>query len=307
MPVNYSYHPVGACNMCGASPEGFQTLGKRLDRSQGARPWKLYGQTSTIKQCRSCDLIFVDPQPVPASIQDHYGTPPESYWRPEYFEVQETYFASEIDWYKRLTDFSAGQHALDIGAGVGKCMIALEHAGFDTWGCEPSEPFHARAIERMGLSPDRLQCAAVENAEYPEAHFDFITFSVVLEHLYDPAACIERALKWLKPGGLIHIEVPSAHWLTHTLINRYYKLMGSDFVANLSPMHVPYHLHEFAPASFEAHGKRAGYTVADTGYYVCDTYLPRALDGVLKPYMRRTDKGMQLVVWLRKQAVASIS
>jgi hypothetical protein len=29
--------------------------------------------------------------------------------------------------------------ALDVGAGLGKCMISLNNAGFDAFGCEPSK------------------------------------------------------------------------------------------------------------------------------------------------------------------------
>ena len=40
---------------------------------------------------------------------------------------------------------------LDIGAGIGKQMIALAKVGFATYGLEPSEPFYHRAIEKMGV------------------------------------------------------------------------------------------------------------------------------------------------------------
>jgi 2-polyprenyl-3-methyl-5-hydroxy-6-metoxy-1,4-benzoquinol methylase len=43
---------------------------------------------------------------------------------------------------------------------------------------------------------------------FPEAHFDFITFGAVLEHLYDPSMSIHKAMSWLKPSGIMHIEVP---------------------------------------------------------------------------------------------------
>lgn len=53
-------------------------------------------------------------------------------------------------------------------------MIAMKKAGFDAYGFEPSEPFYARALDKMGIDPDRLQLAAMENAEYPEGTFDNI-------------------------------------------------------------------------------------------------------------------------------------
>jgi ubiquinone/menaquinone biosynthesis C-methylase UbiE len=152
----------------------------------------------------------------------------------------------------------------------------------------------------MKISPERLILSSIEDAEYPENFFDFITFGAVLEHLYDPNDSIKKALSWLKPGGIIHIEVPSSEWLTHKLVNFYYKLRGLEYVANLSPMHEPYHLYEFDLKTFKINGEKLGYKVARFDYYVCDTFLPKSLDFILKPYMRKKNKGMQLCVFLKK-------
>ncbi|MBK8291297.1 MAG: methyltransferase domain-containing protein [Flammeovirgaceae bacterium] len=54
---------------------------------------------------------------------------------------------------------------------------------------------------------------------YPENSFDFISFGAVLEHVYSPADSILRTLRWLKPNGIIHIEVPSSDWLINKIIN----------------------------------------------------------------------------------------
>ena len=35
----------------------------------------------SVKQCRDCDLIFSDPQPIPENLSDHYDLPPEEYWK----------------------------------------------------------------------------------------------------------------------------------------------------------------------------------------------------------------------------------
>jgi hypothetical protein len=75
----------------------------------------------------------------------------------------------------------------------------------------------------------------------------------------------------------------------------------SDYVGNISPMHEPYHLYEFALKSFQAHARKHGYEVAFHEYFVCQTFLPRFADSLLRPLMRRTGTGMQLAVWLRKK------
>lgn len=297
----YYFNHIDSCNMCGSNTDKHNILGKRLNSSQGKNPKNKIGITTTIVKCTNCGLNYSNPQPVPFDIQDHYGVPPESYWKEEYFKIKDTYFQGEIERLKKLIDFKNDMKSLDIGAGLGKQMIALSKIGFDTYGFEPSKQFYERAVSKMGINPDKLKLGMIEEVEYAENHFDFISFGAVLEHLYDPSDSILKALKWLKPNGIIHIEVPSSDWLIGRIINLFYKLTQTDYVGNLSPMHEPYHLHEFGLKSFEEHARQHGYELAFHEYHVCQTFMPQIADYILKPYMKWTNTGMQLSVWLRKK------
>ena len=287
--------------MCGSPVASHKVLGKRLNSSQGKNPQKKKGITTTIAKCNSCGLIYSNPQPIPHDLQDHYGVPPENYWKEEYFLPDENNFLYEILQLRKLRQFPKEKKSLDIGAGLGKGMIALAREGFDAYGIEPSRPFYERAIEKMKIDKAKLKLATVETADYPENYFDFITFKAVLEHLYDPSAAILKAMKWLKPGGLIHIGVPSSNWLTNRIVNRYYKLRGTDYVANISPMHTPYHLYEFSVDSFRKHAAKNNYELEFSEHFICETYMPKSLDFILKPYMKWTKSGMEIAVWLKKK------
>lgn len=288
--------------MCGDISDSHKILGKRLNKSQGKKPKGKTGITTTVCKCNNCGLIYSNPQPIPLNIQDHYGVPPEDYWHESYFNFDENYFKGEISQLKKLIDFKDGMKSLDIGAGLGKQMIALENAGFDVFGFEPSQPFYERALSKMNISSDKLKLGMLEEVDYEENSFDFVSFGAVLEHVYDPSESIKKALKWTKPNGLIHIEVPSSEWLTNKVINLFYKLRLSDYVGNISPMHEPYHLYEFGLDSFKLNAKNQDYSIAHYEYYVCDTFLPKILDKIVIPYMKRTNQGMQLCVWLRKNS-----
>lgn len=296
----YTFKSVHQCNMCGAKDRESKILGRRLNQSQGLNPQYIAGFTTTIVKCLRCDLIYANPQPIPLGLDDHYGVPPESYWKEEYFKFNPEYFKTEIETVQKLLDSPINPVSLDIGAGIGKCMTALSNAGFDAYGIEPSKAFYEKAIEKTGISSQKLQLSSMENAHYPENTFDFITFGAVLEHLYDPSEAILKAMGWLKKGGLIHVEVPSSNWLVNKLINLFYSIRFKDYVGNLSPMHEPYHLYEFGLKSFEYHAKKNKYKIARYEYYICDTYMPRYIDFLIKPYMRATNQGMQLCVWLKK-------
>ena len=122
-----------------------------MNRSQGFRPTQKVGISTTVVRCTACGLVYSNPLPVPESMSQHYGVPPESYWVKEYFVLDDAYFGSQIDRFFKLhgRDSEALQ-ALDVGAGVGKCMIALERRGFSAFGIEP--PFMPARLIQWGFN-----------------------------------------------------------------------------------------------------------------------------------------------------------
>jgi SAM-dependent methyltransferase len=301
----YEFHPVTHCVMCGSAAA--RTLGRRLDRHQGMRPTKSTGALTTVQRCRECGLVFSNPMPVPKDLGTHYDVPVGDYWKGQTDSAQPNrYFSGQIARFRDLWSGNGGSApvALDIGVGMGKAMVSLAHSGFETHGIEPSPSFREFAVTRTGLSPDRVKLASVEDADFAAGSFDFITFGAVLEHLPQPAEALRKALGWARPGGLVHVEVPSSDWLMARLVDTAYRVQGLDYTCHLSPMHTPYHLYEFTIKSFDAFAAQAECQVAFRHFYVGATYAPRWLDPLLKRVMSVTKTGMQLEVWLRKTSAS---
>ena len=297
----YLFEEPTHCEMCGDSTRRHRVLGQRLDKSQGLSPRTRRGISVSVMRCTNCELIYSFPTPIPMDLQDHYGSPAEEYWKPEYFQWTPDYFSDQIQRAKELLPYAPGMRALDVGAGIGKAMLSLDVAGFEAHGFEPSIPFYDKAISEMSVRSDRLRLGAVEDVDYAPESFNFITFGAVFEHLYHPAQCLERALRWLKPGGLVHIEVPSSRHLIARLLNAYYRMRGTNYVTHLSPMHPPFHLYEFGLRSFEILARKLGCSVVDHRFDPCSImFLPRVTHPLLRAIMRRTDTGMQLTVYVRK-------
>ena len=287
--------------MCYSSEKSFKLLGRRLNGTHGFFPKRKYGIATSVIKCKNCGLIFSNPQPIPHNMQDHYNVDPIQYWPEEYFNIDEKYFEYEIAKVKELKGELKGLKFLDIGAGIGKSMIVLEKEGMEVYGLEGSESFYKMAIEKMGVSADQLQLKTLEDAEYQDDYFDFISFGAVLEHLYDPNKSLVRALKWLKRGGLIHVEVPNSKYLVTRILNLNQKLLLSNYVNHLSPMHSPFHLYEFSIESFKENGNNNNYEIADYKIEVCTTPFPKPLPLVLDPIMKYTKTGMQLMLWITKK------
>lgn len=287
--------------MCGADPESFRILGRRLDTHQGLRPRKRRGIAVTVLRCRRCGLVFSDPLPLPQRIEEHYDVRPEEYWTEDRLEIPEDYFGSQIATAKRLLDVSSPIRALDVGAGIGRGMAAMEAAGFEAYGLEPSPAFRDFGLSKLGLSEDRFLLDCLETARFPQGSFHFVNFGAVLEHLPDPDGAIRQVLDWLVPGGVFHVEVPSAHWLLARLLRRYYRVVGTDFVSNLSPMHPPYHLYEFEDRTFTRHAEEVGYAIEHLEKMVGEVYVPGIVIPIFRMIMRVSGTGMLLQIWGRKR------
>jgi 2-polyprenyl-3-methyl-5-hydroxy-6-metoxy-1,4-benzoquinol methylase len=304
--MNYTFNSISSCNMCGASEHNFKVMGIRLNTSQGFRPKSKIGVGTTIVKCKNCELVFANPQPIPSSISEQYDTSPSDYWKEDFLTnlvTNKLIFDKEISIFKELSkDLIAPHKALDVGAGLGGTMLAFERHGFEAFGFEPSEQFYKFAIDKMNISPSKLQLGTIEDASYPENYFNFITFGAVLEHVHDPRNSLSKALNWLKPGGIIHIEVPSSSWLIGRLYNLYFQwLARTNYVTNISPMHSPFHHYEFTKKSFEENGLQLGYKIVYFQNEVCGTQLPtKKLDFLLKPLMKATNTGLQLIIFLQK-------
>lgn len=94
---------------------------------------------------------------------------------------------------------------LDIGCGKGHFLYAAQKY-YTCEGLDVSAANKSYIEEKLGMP---LNTNGIENAEYPDNHFDIITLWHNLEHLNDPSACIKKCLTWLKEDGVLIIEVPN--------------------------------------------------------------------------------------------------
>lgn len=106
----------------------------------------------------------------------------------------------------KICRFRSGGTLLDIGAGVGTLVGVAANRGFMARGIEIS-PWAARfAREEKGLD---IRTGFLEEADFPDRHFDVITINHVLEHLPEPVAVITEVRRVLKDDGLLVVGVPN--------------------------------------------------------------------------------------------------
>jgi len=110
-----------------------------------------------------------------------------------------------------------GRKVLEIGSGFGTNVAAwtLEFS-IDGYGVEPSsDGFDAgytasrELLAANGIDPERIIDAPGERLPFPDSTFDIVYSANVLEHTNEPDRVLTEAIRVLRPGGILHVEVPN--------------------------------------------------------------------------------------------------
>ena len=141
-----------------------------------------------------------------------------------------------------------GGRVLDVGAGFGFLMEALERAGYETEGMEiatvPAEQARKRARGPV------VQQGAEEPFPYPDGRFDAVTLFDVIEHLQDYDVALASCRRVLKPGGRLFVITLNAHSAARLVLGKRWAWYQD-----------PTHIHMFTPRMMREGLLRAGFEV----------------------------------------------
>ncbi|MBL6995925.1 class I SAM-dependent methyltransferase [Desulfobacula sp.] len=191
-------------------------------------------------QCKKCSFVSVHPLPDDESLKLLYDS---NYWEGQQIEespYMQLFFSFRVRSIlnKIKNHIPPKGSILDLGAGDGAWVRLLRRHGFDAWGIDPFS------------NPDKtdfLIQGTLNSAEFEDEHFDVVTCFHVLEHLEDPLNEVKEALRILRPGGIMIIEVPN--------INSW---GFSFFKMNWQPLHLPAHVNHFTPETLDKVFQMAG-------------------------------------------------
>ena len=94
---------------------------------------------------------------------------------------------------------------LEIGCGKGMFLEHAKQRGWQVRGVEVSADA-GRVAQEKGLD---VHIGPVESVSPPSEPFDFVHMNHVLEHLAEPVDVLRQVGAWLRPGGLVVVEVPN--------------------------------------------------------------------------------------------------
>jgi len=199
-----------------------------------------HGSVYALRQCRDCSFVTLYPLASEEILRHCYDA---GYWQQP---VESPFNLVSLFLSLRMRGILAElrrflpekARVLDWGAGDGSWLRLVRKAGFEAWG-----------FDRYAASPyDRyVSNATIETVDFPEEYFDAITCFHVLEHLHNPVEDLRKALKILKPAGLIIAEVPNVDSWGFKLFKRRWQ-----------PLQIPSHLNYFNPETLVRVFKVAG-------------------------------------------------
>ena len=144
--------------------------------------------------------------------------------------------------YEVLTRFTdvTGKKLLEVGSGYGINLIYwIKQFGMDVIGVEPESDGFLETIEVSkqlckinAVSPERIVVSQGETLPFEDASFDVVYSSNVIEHTNEPVQILREALRVLKPGGILHFEMPN--FLSY-FEGHYFVIMPPIFCKRLLP------------------------------------------------------------------------
>ena len=230
-----------------------------------------------VYRCTRCGLGFLDPRPGQNELQELYLS---SYFRDQYDEGVEpgspemarrlSQESHRVRFFRKLKKKGT---ILDIGCGMGYFLLACRNYGYHVEGFDISGDAAAYVKGKLEIP---VRTGNMKSLPYGEGSFDIITMWHFLEHTPDPRAYLKKTWEWLKPGGLLVVEVPNYE--------------GTDAIKtwdNWKGWQLPYHLYHFTEKSLCDMLSQYGFQTVRKKDYLSE-YVKESLDKniLMRPFAR---------------------
>ena len=204
-------------------------------------------------QCRRCRFVFMSPRPTPDYLNAYYQSAPVYSYTSAKAEDYAAVVADRAQMIHRFTErlpaVARSGVAVDLGAGNGNTVKALEALGYEAIGVELSDEARkaGEALFHVRLQDGDLRAFDAES-------LSLLTMFDVLEHMLDPVERLTEAYARLKPGGGLIIGVPNFDALDRIFTG-----------ARSKALIFPEHVNQFRKGTLRAATERTGFVTRYIG------------------------------------------
>jgi SAM-dependent methyltransferase len=231
------------------------------------------GRQWRVAECRSCKLVFTDPQPSETDIRSFYQGDYHSELRQP--GRTEAVFGEKFDDYcEWLLRYCEIGRSLDIGCSTGLLVKKLQDRGFQAEGYEANALSAEWGRSHYGVM---IHVGVFNPHAVQPRSYDLITLCDVLEHTVNPLEYLRAVRESLRPSGHIMVTFPHI-WCIESL---YYRAISKLFNRGSlwQTCNVPYHTWEFTPQTARHVFEQAGFGIV--------------------AFRRRRDPGIEPIDWRR--------
>lgn len=197
-------------------------------RELGAAGYKVLKgyEKDHLVRCRRCGFAFSLLDPTAEDYRRVYSV--YDYAAEDQLRT-ELNIAKERAIVRRLLPYRSSGRVLDVAAGAGRFLERFEEQGFECHATEFS-PDMCAYLERKGFT---TYAGGLFPQGAPEAAFDIVVFTEIIEHNNIPGPVLENIARLLRPGGCIYITTPNFNSLEK-------RLLGPGWGMFMWPEHITY-------------------------------------------------------------------
>ena len=188
-----------------------------------------------IRDC-ACGLTFIWPRPTMDELNEIYT---EEYYKSWGIEgeddalpraMKHLTFAYRL---RKIAQVVRPGKVLDVGCATGYFLEVASRFGWEVTGVELSAYSARLAASKFG---ERVFNGSLEEAAFPDASFDMVTLSDLLEHIPDPLSFLREVRRILKPGGGVMIVTPNVDSLTERVMRGKWSHYKGEHLFYFSPL-----------------------------------------------------------------------
>ncbi len=170
-----------------------------------------YNIPRKVVQCTNCSLISLE-NPT-SDVMDYSGSEYRSLYGPilgkkvsekEMYDIQIKFQQERFDHVKSLVNHSS--KVLEVGCSTGHFLYTVKEHVKEVVGIELDKSHAKFARENCNLN---VYDRPINETSISDNYFDVIFMFQVLEHIPNPIEFLSEYKKYLKPNGIIYIEVPN--------------------------------------------------------------------------------------------------